>query len=409
MKKKVCFVSENALGGIVNINRGLIGLLGTEDFEFSVVLINYPWREMTAAETVFDGTGASVYTLEISHDVNKFRVLDRLQRQVLSRQDLIIATDRYELIACCIGRLTVPVIFMIHSNFDSFYTVGKYFRGIIDSYVCISEEILSRLKAALGEPAAGAEGQPVAETRPPAAVYLPHAIPGYDLPFTNTAATPLTIAFVGRFGRVKGSDIILEIGRHLKEKGGSPNFIIITNGVGEEAFRGEWAFNDTTTYYSNLPNKEVQQQLAGAQVILMPSRLEGFPVVLIEAMRRGVVPVCSDISTGFPELVEDGVTGYRLPIAEPEQFAGTLMHLAGDRARLAAMSRAALEAVGKKFDPATNAARYGAHFLELMGRRTQKQYPDISSQLGKFDKPYVPGPLIKFIKRFYKSTNQAFL
>ena len=132
-------------------------------------------------------------------------------------------------------------------------------------------------------------------------------------------------------------------------------------------------------------------------------------MVLIEAMRRGVVPVCSDIPTGFPELVEDGVTGYRLPIAEPERFAGALIQLAEDRARLTAMSRAALEAVGKKFDPATNATRYSAHFLEVMGRRTQKRYPDINSQLGKFDKPYVPGSLIKFIKRFYKSTNQACL
>jgi len=397
-KKKVCFIAENALGGIVNINRALIGLLDPQRFEFSVVLVNYSWRQVTPAKAIFDEMGIQVLILDISHERNKFKVLDTFQQEVLSRQDLIIATDKYELIAYSIGRLKVPVIFMIHSNFEPFYATAEYFRNIIDCYICISEEILARLNHFLSDKPGIFE-----------ALYLPHAIPDIELPYADVTSRPFTVAFIGRFNAIKGSDVVLQVGVALKEKGAQFNFIIISNGVEEEAFKEKWAFNDSTSFYSNIPNREVQEQIVNAQAVLMPSRLEGFPVVLIEAMRRGVVPVCSDIATGFPELVEDGVTGFRISTSHPGRFADTLISLSQDRDKLGRISKAAIRVVNEKFDPAKNSARYRDVFLNVMKRVREKGFPDITHQLGKFDKPFIPHQLIKFIKHFYKPTNQMFL
>lgn len=397
-KKKVCFIAENALGGVVGVNRSLMEMLGSRDLEFSVVLINYAWRQVTPARAVFDEMGIPVHILDISHERNKFKMLDAFQREILSRQDLIIATDKYELIAYCIGKLNIPVIFMIHSNFEPFYTTAEYFRGIIDAYICISAEIHAKLNHILLRKQGAFE-----------ALYLPHAIPDVDLPYMDSASPAFTVAFIGRFNDIKGADIVLQVGAALREKGAQFDFIIISNGVGEEAFKEKWAFNDRTTFYSNIPNREVQEKMVNVQAVLMPSRLEGFPVVLIESMRRGVVPVCSDIATGFPELVEDGVTGFRIPISDPARFADTLILLSEDRDKLRKISAAAIGIVHEKFDPAKNAGRYLKVFLGVTDQVKEKAFPNIASQLGRFDISFIPNWLFKLIKRLYKPANQTFL
>ena len=69
-----------------------------------------------------------------------------------------------------------------------------------------------------------------------------------------------------------------------------------------------------------LPQRQVFQQMAAASVLLMPSLEEGIPNVVVEAMAIGL-PVISTNCGGVPELIENKVNGWLVPIHDPAALA----------------------------------------------------------------------------------------
>ena len=88
----------------------------------------------------------------------------------------------------------------------------------------------------------------------------------------------------------------------------------------------------------------VQDWYERADLFLLPSRYEGFPNVLLEAMASGCCCVSSDCPQGPSELIRDGLNGRLLPNdANPETWAEAVSTLLADpaqRQRLADQARA---------------------------------------------------------------------
>jgi len=85
-----------------------------------------------------------------------------------------------------------------------------------------------------------------------------------------------------------------------------------------------------------------QTFLLQAGVFVLPSRFEGMPNALLEAMAAGLAVVVTDASPGPLEVVEHGVSGLVVPSDDPEALAAALERLAGDpdlRSRLGAAAR----------------------------------------------------------------------
>ncbi len=85
--------------------------------------------------------------------------------------------------------------------------------------------------------------------------------------------------------------------------------------------------------------------LAQAQVGVLSSRQEGFPLVVLEAMRAGL-PVVATAVGGIAEAIDEGETGFLVPRADVDALATALSRLACDpalRARLGATSRHSFE------------------------------------------------------------------
>ncbi len=62
-------------------------------------------------------------------------------------------------------------------------------------------------------------------------------------------------------------------------------------------------------YKGLVSSTDIQKEIADKDVIVLLSDYEGLPVILLEAMACGLVPVCLSIESGIPELVQYNITG----------------------------------------------------------------------------------------------------
>ena len=97
-------------------------------------------------------------------------------------------------------------------------------------------------------------------------------------------------------------------------------------------------------------------------VFVLPSRFEGFPNVLLEAMAAGCACVASDCLTGPAELIQHEVNGLLLPEdASSDDWAMAIRELLNDPRRCMALGREAI-AVRERF----SSERLRHDFLEAL-------------------------------------------
>ena len=101
----------------------------------------------------------------------------------------------------------------------------------------------------------------------------------------------------------------------------------------------------------------LEEVLAGAEVLVMPSiNYEGFPKAVAEGYARGLPVLASELGT-LAEVIEEGVTGRRVPHADPAALADAAKAMLADRDQLAAMRRNARRAYETKYNAEANYER----------------------------------------------------
>jgi glycosyltransferase involved in cell wall biosynthesis len=110
-----------------------------------------------------------------------------------------------------------------------------------------------------------------------------------------------------------------------------------------------------------IPNAQVAEFMAGADILLMPSLNEGLSMVAIEALQHGLAIVASQIG-GMQDIVEEGRNGF-LCERSPGAFAQKLGALLADGSMLEGMRRASRQKAGD-FDLEKTVAAYEAVLRE---------------------------------------------
>lgn len=153
---------------------------------------------------------------------------------------------------------------------------------------------------------------------------------------------PLPVGFIGRLDPIKRlPDLIREVGL-LR---GRVRLHIFGEGVERPALERLIAYlqlNEIVTVHGAVPRP--QDALRRIGLLVLPSKAEGFGLVLIEAMAAGV-PVLATNVPGIRDVVRNGATGILVP-PDPSALAAALERLVQDpalRQRLAAAGRADVE------------------------------------------------------------------
>ena len=113
---------------------------------------------------------------------------------------------------------------------------------------------------------------------------------------------------------------------------------------------------------------DVGRLLAAADVFVQPSRSEGLPLAVLEAMAAGL-PVVATRVGGMAEAIVEGETGLQIEPGDPEALAGALASLLAQPERRRRLGDAGRARAVAEFSVETMAQRYEALFARLRAGR----------------------------------------
>jgi glycosyltransferase involved in cell wall biosynthesis len=93
-------------------------------------------------------------------------------------------------------------------------------------------------------------------------------------------------------------------------------------------------------YEPGRPHRQVLELMRSCDVFCLPAIVEGRALVMQEAMSQGL-PLIITPNTGGDDLIDEGVTGFLIPIRQPNEIACKIAWFADNRAALPEISRAA--------------------------------------------------------------------
>ena len=113
-----------------------------------------------------------------------------------------------------------------------------------------------------------------------------------------------------------------------------------------EAYCREHGLRQRVFFLGNVPN--VEEVVGGSDLFLLPSEAESFGMAALEAM-ASEVPVIATLSGGLPEVVDDGVSGYLLPVGDVDGMAERAIEILSNDDLALRMGRAGRETATTRF------------------------------------------------------------
>jgi len=175
----------------------------------------------------------------------------------------------------------------------------------------------------------------------------------------------ITLGVVSRLERIKGMDLVVPAFAKLKKQYTDIRLLVVGDGsqrsiMQEQAI--ELGVNDSVEWMGRQEQSCLQSLYDRIDILLMPSRSEGFGLTAIEGMARGCVVVASDTG-GLPEVVKDGETGLLHQVEDVEDMTAKIQSLLESRMRTIQLSRNSVSYVSQ-----FSFAKYATAFCNLYER-----------------------------------------
>jgi glycosyltransferase involved in cell wall biosynthesis len=165
---------------------------------------------------------------------------------------------------------------------------------------------------------------------------IPYGSPQPVGQINSLANKKLRVLFVGGLSQRKGLSYLLNAANLLQDK---ISLTIIGSRIAKCAPLDSAL--EKHRYIPSLPHQDILKEMDQHDVFVFPSLFEGFGLVILEAMARGI-PVITTTHTAGPDVITDGLDGYIVPIRSAVAIAEKLELLANDREHLNRLKTAAL-------------------------------------------------------------------
>jgi glycosyltransferase involved in cell wall biosynthesis len=158
---------------------------------------------------------------------------------------------------------------------------------------------------------------------------LPNTVRAIEPPRADLSAKRIFAA--GRYTPQKGYDFLIHAFAPVARK--HPDWELKIFGRGQTKSRlqariDQEGIGEQATLAG--PTDDVPGEMAQASIYVLSSRFEGFPLVLVEAMSKGMACVAFDCPTGPADIVDDHRNGLLVPAKDVEGLTAALLEMVED-------------------------------------------------------------------------------
>jgi len=201
---------------------------------------------------------------------------------------------------------------------------------------------------------------------------LPNAVPIDSVPpAERLRGKNRTFIFFGRLNESKGLRHIVDACRELKAQGFDFKFVCYGAGPEKERFTSNMTaiLGDRFQYRGVAKGADKWKAFLEADIFFLPSRHEGLPLALLEAMAAGCVPVMSQ-SGAVADVIQDGRNGFLIEAGNVSQTVSRLKFLISESVKgWDELRRNARETVREKFDFAEYIRKLNKLYEQTAGKK----------------------------------------
>ena len=378
----VCIIPDK-LGGALNIVEGIFRHRRPDGLGYAAILTRNPLWVDTPFAGLFNADYQTLF--EFKSPIENFHaVLRRLRAAIPPGEGVLLANDLLELAMASAFDCGRAVIQILHGDSDYYYDLSARHQDVIDAFVVYGRTMERKLKEKLPH-------------RSDDIYFLPY---GVNEPPRRRGPVPgkLRLLFSGRLehGQKGVLDLPL-IDQALNARGIDVSWTIVGGGPDEQRLRAAW-HSAEVRFLGAKTTAEVLDIAADHDVFVLPTRYEGVPVALIEAMNAGLAPVVSRVASGVAEILVERETGLMPPVGDTAAFADAIAALDRDRTLLEAIGAAAQRYVATMHNMRERTDSYQALFARYHQLRRLRPERSTMPYGSRLDRPWIPNVAVKTVR-----------
>jgi glycosyltransferase involved in cell wall biosynthesis len=172
-------------------------------------------------------------------------------------------------------------------------------------------------------------------------VRIPNSVAPMAGPNADLGAT--TVLAAGRLTPQKGFDMLIDAWVRVARERPDWRLRICGRGERHQEYRDLVARHGLSDVIELPGPQDLEEEIARSSIFVLSSRYEGFPLVLIEAMSKGMAVVAFDCPTGPGDIIEDRRNGLLIPARDVERLAEGILTMMGDEELRRSCAAAAIE------------------------------------------------------------------
>ncbi len=368
-------------GGVFSVLKNILKFQQIPDLEHHVIytinqelIQNYtpPQLQNVVSQKVF----------YYSKNWNFYFTSRKLASYLPDENAVIIANDWLELGMVSNLGLNNPVVQILHGDYNYYYDLAIKHNENIDFIMCISPVINKKSRLILNPKKVIDWRFPIKKSS--------------DL---NEPKSGIQMAFfVGDLRDPnKNIQILPKIDALLCKKNIQINWHIAGGKISQMEINELWnnTGRDRVKYYGFLNEDQIHDFMSQCNAMILPSFKEGFPVSVVEAMKRGIVPFVSYWDGAVEGLVIEGETGFYSELSSAEDFADKIEFFFKNKVLRNKMSSNAKSKADEIFDPVKSANQ----FENLASKLKPGKGVKFKAYGSLLDSEFIPNKLVTFLRK----------
>ena len=358
-KPELIIFNNYIVTGIGSFYRNMLENTASDSFDKKVIHLSVDYWPDAKMTKPFGLCEEIIFEVKEKDHETLYETAHRLDKLISDGEGPLVANFETELFTLnSYPRKNKTVFFICHD--DRHYEIARKYEFLIDVFISHNPIYADRFREEF-------------PARAKDIFYIPYGIRLLPVQRKENKDRPLNIVWLARLMEHKGIKYIPVIDQLLKEKGIKINWTIIGDGPEKERAIKMVAGRDNFLFYAPPDYKDVVDLLEKQDLYILPSRLDGLPVAMIEAMSVGCVPLISEFNAGMKKIITEDI-GFVLPVGDPGKFAETIAMLNSNRDFLEQMSAAAREKIYRNYDVNKQTTEYFNLFARYKEFKRAKKY-----------------------------------